>query len=182
MGIRNRFKEARMSPHVYRLLMAEKLSQLRRSYAYIATRGNRQSPPPRTRIWSDQHVRARRCFATPRRSQLGPPADMPTGLARSRGRRAAGPSATCESRPIAAKPTRKPSGAGPSITPSARRNTFFCRAASSSARCSVQAPTGPSAPRGTTWERTRALHGRDGDGSRREADRALTTHQRPSRP
>jgi hypothetical protein len=58
IGTQNRLKEARMSPHPYRLLMTDQLAQLRRSY-----RVYRNSPQPaestaRTRIWSDQHAGA----------------------------------------------------------------------------------------------------------------------------
>ena len=53
-----RLKEARMSPHLHRLLMTENLAQLRRTYRVYRNSPEATEFTARTRIWSAQHGRA----------------------------------------------------------------------------------------------------------------------------
>jgi hypothetical protein len=47
-----------MSPHLYRLLMTEKLAQLRRTYRVYRNSPEATEFTARARIWSAQHGRA----------------------------------------------------------------------------------------------------------------------------
>jgi hypothetical protein len=117
-------------------------------------------------------------FRRPCRSWIGATADPPTGLARSAGRR--GPALLPPARAGRSRPGRRESLRAPAHPSRQARAAIRFSAGLPSARLAqaFRRHPGPSAARCTTWERTRALHGRHGTAQDARPREPLPTQDR----